>query len=244
MKKLTMVLLVCAALLPRPAAALATKDLLALVAMPLAVAAVSEVTDVPVNELVDFVSLLNQADVPPAQFVEVVRYVPVALVVQNDEPNFVEFVRTRTQTGVSGATLVTVIQDRYQTMYSLPATQFQTTMPSTVFEDEANFVPPVVRIRLAEVKRHPHAGPPGLLKKQQGLQTGAEIVHVKPKKHERQQEVRVMVVAPEQRVVRPARVKIERADHGKGGRGNDGGHPKGEHGGGNGKGHGKGKGKG
>src|SRR5215212_7134211 len=66
-------------LLPLRAAALETEDLLALVAMPLAVAAVSELTDVPENQLIDVVTLLNDAQVPPAQFVEVVRYAPVAL---------------------------------------------------------------------------------------------------------------------------------------------------------------------
>jgi hypothetical protein len=31
--------------------------------------------------------------------------------------------------------------------------------------------------RVAEAKSHPHGGPPGQLKKQMGLQTGAEVVH-------------------------------------------------------------------
>jgi hypothetical protein len=101
-------------LLPLRAAALDTEDILALVAMPLAVAAVSEMTDVPANQLVDIVTLLNDAEVPPAQFVEVVRYVPVALVTPVEGPTFVEYVRAREQEGVRGTQLVNVIEERFR----------------------------------------------------------------------------------------------------------------------------------
>ena len=177
MKKTVFALLLVLAFVPRPAAALETDDLLSLVAMPLAVAAVSEVTDVPAAELIDLVSLLNDAAVPPPQFIEVVRYVPVALVVENDEPNFVEFVRTRTQSGIRGDTLVTIIEDRYRTVYGLPEVQL-VEPPQVVVRDDfdRDFVPVVVHTRVAEVKRHPHGGPPGQVKKQLGLQTGAEVV--------------------------------------------------------------------
>lgn len=177
MKKSVFALLLVLAFAPRPAAALETDDLLSLVAMPLAVAAVSEVTDVPAAELIDIVSLLNDAAVPPPQFIEVVRYVPVALVVENDEPNFVEFVRTRTQSGIRGDTLVTIIEDRYRTVYGLPEVQL-VSPPQVVVRDDfdRDFVPVVVHTRIAEVKRHPHGGPPGQVKKQLGLQTGAEVV--------------------------------------------------------------------
>lgn len=255
MNKLLMVLLLIVAFLPRPAAALATDELLALVAMPLAVAAVSEVTDVPANELVDFISLLNQADVPPTQFVEVVRYVPVALVVTTDEPNFVEFVRTRTQTGVSGNTLVTVIRDRFRTVYSMPEADYDTTASQTLFE-QRDFIPPVVRTRIAYVKQHPHGGPPGQLKKQRGLQTGAEVVHrdrvrdddvrlrtstpaVKPKKKDRDRDREVIHVrgpVAVETVVRVERAKGNDKGHGDGGGKDKGGKDKG------GKGNGKGKG--
>lgn len=166
-KKLAMVLLLVAALVPRPAAALETNELLALVAMPLAVAAVSEVADVPMNDLLSFVSLLNQADVPPTQFVEVIRYVPVAL----EDESFVEYVRTRQQSGLSGPTLVTIIEDRYRTVYGLNDVDFDVdfvNQPQWV--DTSTIVPAVVR-------NHPHGGPPGQLKKQRGLKTGAAVVH-------------------------------------------------------------------
>lgn len=233
-KKLAMVLLLVAALVPRPAAALETNELLALVAMPLAVAAVSEVTDVPVNELMNFVSLLNQADVPPTQFVEVVRYVPVAL--QDD--TFVEDIRTRQQSGLSGPTLVTIIQDRYRTVYN---------QRDLVFDDEPNWNVPSTIVP-AVVRNHPHGGPPGQLKKQRGLQTGAEVVHeaahqparVKVKKDRDDRPARVTrkpskVEHHEVRAVRE--VKQEKAERrevkAKGGKGNGKGNDKGHgHGGG------------
>src|SRR5687767_7788573 len=93
MRKILAAALFAAALIPTQAQALDNEELLALVAMPLAVAAVSEVTDVPMNDLIDIVSLMNDALVPPAQFIEVVRYAPVALVVDTQEPRFPAFVR-------------------------------------------------------------------------------------------------------------------------------------------------------
>jgi hypothetical protein len=177
------------------------QDLMALVAMPLAVAAVSQVTDVPVNDLMDVVALLNQAEVPPAQFVEVVRYVPVALVVEPEpqQPTFVEIIRQREQAGVTGMDLVTFIERRLSG-YGLPALDLTVTQPRQIdyvtFVEQPEYVPPVVRTRIAEVRRtsilpssapvelradndrtHPHGGPPGQVKKTLGLQTGAEVVH-------------------------------------------------------------------
>jgi hypothetical protein len=213
-----------ALLLPLQAAALDNDDLLALVAMPLAVAAVSEMTDVPANDLIDVVTLLNDAQVPPAQFVEVVRYVPVALVTENDEPDFVEFVRTQERQGIRGTQLVTVIEERYRTL-GLPDVELDVVAPRVVTVD-GDFVPMVVRTRVAEVKAHPHGGPPGQLKKQRGVQTGAEIVHGTTRdRGDRGERVRV------------AKPPKER------GRGHGGGNDKGK-GKDDGKGHGHGKGKG
>jgi hypothetical protein len=246
-----------AALLPLQAAALETEDLLALVAMPLAVAAVSEMTDVPMSELVDVVTLLNDAAVPPAQFVEVVRYVPVALVVENDEPDFVEFVRLREAEGLRGTQLVTSIEERIHFL-GAPDADLDVTAPRIVAFDD-NFIPAVVRTRVAEVKAHPHGGPPGQLKKAAGVQTGAEIVHGtrrgadeddrKPAKKQRVVRVddddngrgrdRVTSDRGRGRGSDDA-VKPQKRDDG-GGRGNSGGHGGGNDGGG-GKGKGKGKG--
>src|SRR5688500_19039889 len=179
-KTLVFVTLVAALLLPaQPAAALEIdNDLLALVAMPLAVAAVSEITDVPANDLIDMVTLLNDANVPPVQFVETVRYVPVALIVENDtQPRFIEVVRQQEQPGGRGIQLVTFIEERLH-LYGLPATvDLDVIAPRVIEIDDNDIVPVFVRTRIAQVNAHPHGGPPGQLKKAAGVQTGAQIVH-------------------------------------------------------------------
>lgn len=175
-------------LLPLRAAALNTQDLLAVVAMPLAVAAVSDMRNVPRNDLMDLVALLNQAGVPPAQFVEVVRYVPVALVTPaGNGPAFVDYVRTQEQQGLRGTQLVTVIEERYRTI-GVPA-DLDVVAPRVVEVNRDTFVPETIRTRVNEItasnvntrrarwSSHPHGGPPGQLKKIEGVQTGAEIVH-------------------------------------------------------------------
>lgn len=150
-------------------------DLLSLIGLPLAVAAVANFTGVPQDELANLVAALNQANVPPMQVIEVVRYAPVALVDPN--AHFVQFVQQQSTQGVTGPALVTVVERRLQTFF--PA-QTQITIvsppPQQVFV-ERDFVPPVVITRVQEVRKHPHGGPPGQLKKQLGLQTGAEVVH-------------------------------------------------------------------
>lgn len=242
-----------AALLPLQAAALETQDLLALVAMPLAVAAVSEMTDVPTSELVDVVTLLNDAAVPPVQFVEVVRYVPVALVVENDQPDFVEFVRLREAEGLRGVQLVTSIEEHIR-LLGVPDVELDVVAPRVVVFDD-NFIPAIVRTRVAEVKNHPHGGPPGQLKKAVGVQTGAEIVHGTRRGRVRDDDDRRVVVerkpAKQQRVVvsdrgrgSDDRVKPQKHDGGGKGRGhgNSGKGGGGGDGGGSGKGKGKGKG--
>ena len=181
LKRLAVASLLVLLLLPLHAAAQDTQDLLALVAMPLAVAAVSDMPNVPQNQLIDFVTLLNHAGVPPAQFVEAVRYVPVALVTPVDNgPTFVEYVRTQEQQGLRGTQLVTVIEDRYRTI-GIPA-DVDVVAPRVVEGNRDTFVPEMVRRRVNEItstrwSKHPHGGPPGQLKKIEGVKTGAEIVH-------------------------------------------------------------------
>lgn len=171
------VALVAATLLvPTRASALENEDLLGLVAMPLVVAAVSEITDVPVSDLIDVVTLLNNAAVPPAQFIETVRYIPVALVTENND--FVEFVRVREEEGVRGTALVTSIAERLL-IYGLPEVDLAVTRLRTIDVVEEDFLPRPVRIRLAEVKqhpRHPLGGPPGQLKKAAGRRVVSEVV--------------------------------------------------------------------
>lgn len=176
-KTFAVVVLAATLLAPSQAQALENEELLSLVAMPLAVAAVSEMTDVPVNQLMDVVTLLNDAAVTPPQFIEVVRYVPVALVVEDNQPDFVEFIRLREREGLRGTALVTSIQEQIP-VYGVPEMELAVTRPRTIDVAEDTFLPAPVRTRLAEFRRnHPHGGPPGQLKKVAGVQTGAEIVH-------------------------------------------------------------------
>ncbi|MFZ2493842.1 MAG: hypothetical protein WA208_20375 [Thermoanaerobaculia bacterium] len=165
------------AILPLQAFALTTDELLALVAMPLAVAAVSDVTGVPISELANVAATLNSAYVPPAQFVEVMRYVPAALVVEvPGQPRFVQYVDTRFDRGITGLALVTDIE-RQLPIYGIPSSEITVVAPALRRVVDATFFPPIVRTRLTEARTHPHGGPPGQLKKQLGLQTGAEVVH-------------------------------------------------------------------
>lgn len=228
LKRITLILALAA--LPIQASALDTEDLLALVAMPLAVAAVSEATDVPMSDLMDVVTLLNDADVPPVQFVEVVRYAPVAFVA-GIEPDFDDVLRLQIEQGVRGPELITVIEQQFVS-YGLPSVDLNTTRVVTVVDEP--FLPEVVRTRIATAKAHPHGGPPGQLKKQRGVQTGAEIVH-RTSKPER-------VVVTKRQEPREVKVHVAKPDKPKHeNRGGDKGHGGGkDHGGG--KGHGKGKG--
>lgn len=178
MKKAIMVLALVAALLPAQARALQNEEVLALVAMPLAVAAVSEMPEVPRAQLVEVVSLLNDARVPPVQFVEVVRYVPVALVAE-DGPVFVRELRVQREQGVTGLSFVDLIRDRLR-RYDLPDLDFNDVETRRIVYDvraPETFLPQIVRTRVIESRNHPHGGPPGQLKKELGLQTGAEVVH-------------------------------------------------------------------
>src|SRR5438270_1156814 len=141
-------------------------DLLSLIAMPLAVAALSDIAGVPQDQLASLLGTLNQANVPPAQFVDTLRYVPVALV---EQPDFVPYVQTQVSNGVTGPALVTVIDQR------LP--QYTPTPAASNIAVTQDHLPPTVRTRVAEWHAHPHGGPPGQLKKIEGFQTGAEVVH-------------------------------------------------------------------
>src|SRR5436305_15057769 len=109
MRKLAIaVLLLTTAALP--AQALNTNDILSLIGMPLAVAAVSNLAGVPQDQLSDVIATLNNANVPPSEFVQVVRYVPVALVdtyavQQAPQPTFSQWLDTQTSQGVTGPAL-------------------------------------------------------------------------------------------------------------------------------------------
>ena len=237
----TILLILLLAIVPTTASALQPDELLSLVAMPLAVSAVADVAGVPVDDLMSVVSMLNQADVPPPQFIEVVRYIPVALVVENDEPDFVEFVRLQTDQGIRSDALVTVIERRIQTIAPEVQVNFVPAPQQIVVVEQADFVPVVVRTRVIERKAHPHGGPPGQIKKQIGVQTGAEVVHGERKGRGRDDDRTVRVVRVDDN--KPKKVTVVKVDDG-GGKGNKGNKGQGGGGGNNGKGGGKGKGKG
>jgi hypothetical protein len=148
MRKAAIALLLFA-LVSAQASALSTDELLGLVAMPLAVAAVSDVTGVPANDLAALVATLNQANVPPTQFVQVIRYVPVALV-RTDQPTFVQFVRDEFAQGVTGPALVTVIDQRLRTFDVTPEI-VTLTEPPTTFVVADDYIPPVVVTRVTEL---------------------------------------------------------------------------------------------
>jgi hypothetical protein len=195
-----------------------TNDLLSLVAMPLAVDAIANLTGMPTQDLMNLVAQLNQANVPPPQFIEVVRYVPVVLVDQSTAPQFVDYVNTQVNQGVTGTALANAIANQLRTY---GATQINVTSPpQQVIVDQRSFVPPVVVTRVEEVRQHPHGGPPGQLKKIEGVQTGAEIVHGEKRGRQFQPPMTSAQPAPA-----PAPVVIRKGKENKGkGQGNGRGH--------------------
>ena len=185
-------------------------SLLSLIAMPLAVAAISEIADVPQDQLTALLSTLYQGNLPPAQFVQTLRYVPVALV---EQPDFLSYVQTQVSNGVTGPALVTVIDQRLPEFVSAPA--------ASTFVVTQDYIPPAVRTRVAEAHAHPHGGPPGQLKKIYGLQTGAEVVHgSKPGRQFTPQPVavapRVIHVPPAQAKKQERQAEVHGNGHGKG----------------------------
>jgi hypothetical protein len=173
MKKLLLVAAIALVAFPQRAHALSGEAILDLIEIPLAVALVSEMTDVPATELASLVALLNEADVPPRQFIEVVRYAPAALVVDlGDRPSLIDFVRTEQQRGLVGPTLATSIE-RELVYYGFNESD------DVVFvrPSEPNFIPAVVTTQVKTKKPHPHGGPPGQLKKMTGEQSAARIAH-------------------------------------------------------------------
>jgi hypothetical protein len=188
-----------------------TNDLLALAAMPLAVAAVADITGVPFSDLSSLVASLNAARMPPMQVVEVLRYSPVVMVDPYERPRFVEFVNTQVVSGVTGPRLIEVIDDRFVTYDVDPS--FEALQPAQiveVVEDRDDFFPAVVTSRVAAVRAHPHGGPPGQLKKELGLQTGAEVVHGTPRGKASRVVVSSNRGSDERRVVREQRKPVER----------------------------------
>jgi len=168
-------------------------DPLLLIDMPLAVAYVDDLGYVPEDRLATFCTSLNDAWVPPAQFVNVVQYAPIA------QPQFVPFVQTQVSQGVVGPALIASI-DQQLPAYGLPARTYVTgsgrnarfTAPagtafvpgSTSFAPgSTSFVPTpapgsaTFNPALTQAQNNPHGGPPGQLKRTYGYRTGAQVVH-------------------------------------------------------------------
>lgn len=148
---------------------------LSLVAMPLAVAAVADLTGVPRNELFNLVTSLNRAAVPPPQFIEIVRYAPVVLVDDRLQPEFLTFVDTSIDRGLSGVPLALAIDQRFRSYGIDDVRVMQPAEPLLVLRRD--LIPAPVVTRVAQISGHPHGGPPGQLKRELGVQTGAEVVH-------------------------------------------------------------------
>lgn len=186
-----------------------SNDLLSLIAMPLAVAAISEIAGIPQDQLASLLGTLNQAEVPPAQFVDTLRYVPVALV---EQPDFVPYVQTQVSNGVTGPALVTVIDQRLPQYTPAPAAS-----NIVVTQD---YIPRPVRTRVAEWHAHPHGGPPGQLKKIYGVQTGAEAMRQEPARVIQPQPVavapRVVHIPPGQAKKAERHAEVHGEGHGKG----------------------------
>jgi hypothetical protein len=172
-----------------------SNSLLSLIAMPLAVAALSEMANIPQDQLASLLGTLNQANVPPTQFVDTLRYVPVALV---EQPDFVPYVQSQVSNGVTGPALVTVIDQRLPQYTPAPAAS-----NIVVTQD---YIPPTIRTRVAEWHNHPHGGPPGQVKKIEGFQTGAAIVH---RDEVRQFQPQPVVIAPREVLIPPGQAKKE-----------------------------------
>lgn len=149
-------------------------DPLSLIAMPLAVAAVSQLAGIDSGQLFGLISSLNRASMPAPQFVEIVRYSPMVLL--DRDPQFVTFVTREVDRGIVRTALARSIADRYRT-YGLTEIDVVAPRRVRIVRDQNDFLPPVVVTRVAERRAHPHGGAPGQLKKDLRVQTGAEIVH-------------------------------------------------------------------
>jgi len=164
---------------------LAGNNPLAVALMPLAVAAVSDLAGVPQDQLANLVSTLNQANVPPQQFVQVVQYAPVALTAQNAPQPFVPFVQTQVAQGITGPALVATIDQRLPQygvtpQYVPPPSVALVPQPQPAYVPSPTpaYAPSSIEVRQRGAYEHnPHGGPPGQLKKIEGLQTGAQVVH-------------------------------------------------------------------
>lgn len=154
MKKISLLLLLLA-FVPLNAKALNTYDdsqILSYVAMPLAVSAVCDVRGVQTDRVGELVTYMNQANVEPTDFIDVFRYVPVALVLRTDNrPDFVAWVHGEVDRGLAGTALVTSMETRLRTYDDyVPVSNYQTrhrhyARESYAYAYEPDYVPVTIR---------------------------------------------------------------------------------------------------
>jgi len=154
MKKI-LLLLALLAFLPLEARALNSYDnsqILSYVAMPLAVSAVCDVRGVQTDRVGELVTYMNQANVEPTDFIDVFRYVPVALVLRTDNrPDFVGWVHGEVDRGVVGVALVTSMESRLRTYDDyVPVSNYRTrhrhyARESYAYAYEPDYVPLTIR---------------------------------------------------------------------------------------------------
>lgn len=175
MKRFVMAMTAAGVMVAAPVAqSLQTEEVFDVVAMPLAVAAVSEVSGVPAGDLTQLVKAMNETDVAPAHFVEIVRHSPVLLIEYVNGPQIVTSVMNEVERGITGDELVLSLQKHIR---ARGIEDFDVSDRSRVIVDRQVVVPERVMTRVDEMRDHPHGGPPGQIKKEIGVQTGAEVVH-------------------------------------------------------------------
>jgi hypothetical protein len=149
MKKIVLLSLLLVAVASYAAADV--NDVLSYVAMPLAVSSVCDVRGVQTDRVGELVTYMDQANVAPAEFVDVFRYVPVALVMRTDNrPDFVEWVGSQVNSGVVGTALVSSMETRLRTYddyvpvaSSRPRRSYRT--QDYAYAYEPDYVPVVIR---------------------------------------------------------------------------------------------------
>lgn len=152
--------------------AIQTEEVLDLIAMPLAVAAVSEISGVPQAGLVTLVESLNGVSAQPVEIIEIVRYSPVFLADPVREPRLITSITNEVERGISREELVALLRQEIRGAGIDPVPVYDR---SELIR--GSLVPEGVTTPRSDERPHPHGGPPGQLKKDLGLQTGAEIVH-------------------------------------------------------------------
>jgi hypothetical protein len=128
-------------------------DVLSYVAMPLAVSAVCDVRGVQTDRVGQLVTYMDQANVAPADFVDVFRYVPVALVMRTDgRPDFVAWVGEEVGRGVTGADLASAMETQLRTYDNyVPVSSYSSRRPRNYAREsydyayQPDYVPVVIR---------------------------------------------------------------------------------------------------